>query len=233
MLPDCRDAIADKHQWPTDCKRAAEVQNELAGRVRLCPLDSDIRTVGAVDCAFVGKRFAYTHIIAGVVVVDIAAGTVIERRSAECPVTFPYVPGYLSFREAPAAIEAIENLSALPGVLLIDGQGLAHPRRFGLACHIGVLTDLPAIGCAKSLLVGKTESDLPPEKGSSVSLEHNGDVVGAVVRTRDNVKPVYVSVGHRATVADSVDLVLSLCSRYRLPDPARMAHNYVTGLRHG
>jgi len=218
-------------RWPADFKSAAEMQKKLAARVRVCRLKRKVTTVGAADVAFVGPVRRYTHLIAGVVVYDVNSGEVVERRSATRPVDLPYVPGFLSFREAPGVLAAIDRLSVMPDVFLIDGQGLAHPRRFGLACHIGVVIDRPTVGCAKSLLVGTARGVLAPGRGGSVELEHHNKVVGALVRTRRTVKPVVVSVGHRITLAEAVDLVLTLAQRFRLPEPARIAHNYVTELK--
>lgn len=222
--------IAYKHPWPVEFKQAAELQKDLAGKVRARRLKSRPKTVAAIDVAFIGPLRRYTHLVAGVVVYDIDSRRMIERRSAREPVRFPYVPGYLSFREAPAAIEAIEKLSTTPDVFLVDGQGLAHPRFFGLACHIGILIDRPTIGCAKSLLVGSADQELPDDRDHWIELRHADRVVGAVVRTRTAVKPIYVSIGHRITLPEAVETVLTLACRYRLPEPARMAHNYVTEL---
>jgi deoxyribonuclease V len=139
------------------------------------------------------------------------------------PTAFPYVPGLLSFRELPAVLAAIEQLRILPDLYLCDGQGLAHPRRFGLACHLGVLLDAPTIGVAKTRLIG-THAPPPAEKGGWTPLEDGGEVIGAVLRTRSGVKPVYVSIGHRVSLATSVRLTLACTSRYRLPETIRQAH---------
>ncbi len=136
---------------------------------------------------------------------------------------FPYVPGYLSFREAPAVLAALAKLRTRPDLLLCDGQGRAHPRRFGLACHLGVLTGLPSIGVAKSLLLG-VHGPLPEPKGSWVALKDKGEVIGAALRTRAGVKPVYVSIGHRVSLATAIDYVLRCTPRYRLPETTRLAH---------
>lgn len=217
--------------WPTTFDQASQLQTALAGTVRVCKLRRKPRIIAAVDVAFVGPVRRYTHLIAGVVVYDLVGGRVLERGMATRPVTFPYVPGFLSFREAPAALAAIAKLSARPDVFVVDGQGLAHPRRFGLACHLGIEIDRPTVGCAKSRLVGRPCMPLRKERGNTVDLEHKGQIVGTVVRTRTNVKPVYVSVGHRITLPEAVQLVLTLAEKYRLPEPARMAHKYVTDLK--
>ncbi len=216
--------------WPTDLKEAARIQKELAGRVVSERLAGEPRTVAAVDSGFWGPPRRPTHMVTGVVLYRIADRTVLERRCAFGRVRVPYVPGYLSFREAPSVIEAVEKLSQRPDVFLIDGQGIAHPRFLGIAAHVGVVLDYPTIGCAKSRLVGQPAGELPPERGSHVDLVYGARVVGAVVRTRDRVKPLYVSIGNRITLAECIELVLALSPRYRLPEPARLAHRYVTEL---
>jgi deoxyribonuclease V len=138
-------------------------------------------------------------------------------------ITFPYVPGLLAFREGPVVLAALEQVSDPPDVLLFDGQGLAHPRRLGLATHIGVLLDRPSIGCAKSRLCGEHEEP-PAERGGWVPLRDGDEVIGGVVRTRAGVRPVYVSVGHRVDLETAVSLVVACCTRYRLPEPTRRAH---------
>jgi deoxyribonuclease V len=138
------------------------------------------------------------------------------------------VPGYLSFRELPAVLQALEGLTTMPDLLLCDGQGLAHPRRFGLACHLGVLTDLPSIGVAKSRLIGVHE-DPPPEKGQWVALTDKGEIIGAVLRTRSKVSPLYVSLGHRISLPTAIDYVLRCTTRYRLPETTRWAHRLASG----
>jgi len=145
-----------------------------------------------------------------------------ESALACCPLRFPYIPGLLSFREAPAMLAVLEVLSIKPDLLLIDGQGLAHPRRFGLACHVGVLADIPAIGVAKSRLVGSYEEP-GLERGSWSPLIARGETLGAVVRTRHGVRPVFVSTGHRVSLQTAVKLVLDFAPRYRLPEPIRLA----------
>jgi deoxyribonuclease V len=133
------------------------------------------------------------------------------------------VPGYLSFREVPAVLAALKKLRTRPDLLLCDGQGVAHPRRFGLACHLGLLLDIPSIGVAKSRLIG-THGDVPEQKGGWTALEDDGEIIGAVLRTRAGVKPVYVSVGHRISLATAIDYVMRCTTRYRLPETTRYAH---------
>jgi deoxyribonuclease V len=151
-----------------------------------------------------------------------------EHALARRPTTFPYIPGFLSFREIPAVLDALEQVKATPDLILCDGQGIAHPRRFGLACHLGVLVDLPTIGVAKSLLVGKHE-DLPEEKGNWRYLRHRGEIVGVVLRSRTGVKPVYVSSGHRISLPTAIDYVLRCTPKYRLPETTRWADRLASG----
>jgi deoxyribonuclease V len=148
---------------------------------------------------------------------------VVEIARAEVPTTFPYVPGLLSFRETPAVLAAYERLSTRPDMVIVDGQGYAHRRRFGIACHLGVLLDVPSIGSAKSLLVGR-HGPLGEERGATTQLIDRHEVVGMVVRTRQKVNPLYVSIGHRIDLPTAVEYVLACCTRYRLPEPQRQAH---------
>jgi deoxyribonuclease V len=152
-----------------------------------------------------------------------------ERAIARRPTTFPYVPGLLSFREGPAILEALDGLEQYPHLLLFDGQGIAHPRRLGIASHIGLLTGTPAIGVAKSRLRGRPRDPLDEEKGAWVPLWDDGEVVGALVRTRSRVKPVYVSIGHRVNLDTAVDYVLDCTTRYKLPETTRWAHRLASG----
>lgn len=166
---------------------------------------------------------------AAVVLLTVPDGRLVESASAAGPLRFPYVPGYLSFREGPLLRAAFRRLRARPDLCLFDGQGLAHPRRFGLACHLGVLLDLPSVGCAKSLLVGEYEEP-GPDRGDWSPLRLDGRRVGAVVRTREGVKPIFVSPGHRIGISQSVRWVLA-CSRFRVPEPIRLAEQLVNRLR--
>jgi deoxyribonuclease V len=176
-------------------------------------------TVAGLDISYeVGSDRA----VAAAVVVDAGSGSVLEEAVVEGTADFPYVPGLLAFREVPMLLRVLDRLTAPVGLLLCDGQGLAHPRRCGVACHLGVLTGLPAVGCAKNHLVG--EHDEPgPRRGDRAPLVDAGEVLGCVLRTQDGVRPVYVSPGHLIGVDQAADVVLGLCSRYRLPDPVRRA----------
>ena len=203
------------HRWSMTPRQAIRLQQRLADRVRTEPLQGVVRLVAGADLAFSpdGKRC-----LAGVVVYDIAKREVVEQVLAWRPVRFPYVPGLLSFREAPAVLAAIRKLRATPDLFMFDAQGLAHPRRMGLASHIGLLIDRPAVGCAKSRLCG--EYDEPGVAAGRFSLlRDRGEAIGAVLRTIEGVKPVYVSVGHRVTLEDAITAVMACVTRYRLPEP--------------
>lgn len=215
------------------------MQIELAGRVRFTPIRGRPQVVAGLDCAFSkdGER-----IFAAVVVLRLPAPAspdarrgggpgfeVIETAEAVRKVTFPYIPGLLSFREAPVCIAAVEKLQRRPDVFIIDGQGIAHPRRLGLAAHLGLFFDAPTIGCAKSRLIG-TYKEPPLQKGSHTLLiddNQQSAIIGSVVRTRTGVKPVFVSVGNKCLLSDAIEITLACTSRHRLPEPTRLAHQQV------
>ncbi|HNW93932.1 MAG TPA: endonuclease V, partial [bacterium] len=170
------------------------------------------------------------HGWAGIVVMRLLELTIIEQHCRCAPLTFPYVPGLLSFRELPLLLPLFAELQQVPDAVICDGQGRAHPRRFGLACHLGLWLDLPTVGCAKSILCG-SHAPLQPAAGSMVPLTLADEEIGTVLRTRAKIKPVYVSVGHRITLPDAVRLVQVCCTRYRLPEPIRAAHALVNRAR--
>jgi deoxyribonuclease V len=210
------------HRWDVSPSEALRVQEQLCARVHIRPLAHPPRTVGGLDVH--GDRGA-------AVVLRWPDLTWVTGAIAECPVAFPYLPGLLSFREMPPLLAAIDQLDTMPDVFICDGHGLAHPRRFGLACHLGIWLGRPTIGCAKTRLCGR-HTEPATERGATVQL-HGREVIGAVVRTRTNVKPVYVSVGHQVTLSDAVEIVLGCTPRYRLPEPVRMAHKMAkNGCRH-
>lgn len=200
-----------------------DIQRRLARRVIRDGDPRRVKLVAGADLAFSTDQ---TECIAGVAVWDVDARDVVEERVVRRPVRFPYVPGLLSFREAPSILSALRGLKSEPDVFMFDGQGFAHPRRFGLACHVGLILDRPSLGCAKSLLVG-THREPGLKKGSLAPLDHDGECVGMAVRTRDTVKPVYVSVGHRLSLDAAVDITLACCTRYRIPEPTRLADQLV------
>lgn len=217
-----------EHRWDVTPQEAMRIQHELRERlVTEPPPGFAPRLAGGADMSF--ERFA-TRGFAGVVVLDLESMETVAEAGAEADLAFPYVPGYLSFRELPPIAAAWERLERRPDVLVFDGQGTAHPRRFGVACHGGLLFDVPSIGCAKSLLVG-THGPLGEERGSTAPLVHRGETVGMAVRTRAGVKPLYVSPGHRMDLETAVEIVLRLSPRFREPETTRRSHRLVNDLR--
>ncbi|NTW97379.1 MAG: deoxyribonuclease V [Oscillochloris sp.] len=208
-------------EWPTTIDQALAIQEQLRGRVIVANDDFPLRTVAGVDAGFEEDG---TVARAAVVVLSFPDLLPVAYALARSPAPFPYVPGFLSFREAPAILAALAMLAAPPDLLICDGQGIAHPRRLGIASHLGVLIGIPSIGCAKSLLVGHHDS-VPDERGGRAALVHHGEQVGYVLRTRTGVKPVFVSPGHRVGLDRAADLVLACTTRYRLPETTRYAHN--------
>lgn len=207
---------------------AAAIQAGL--RERLVLKDSapaDIRIVAGADISC-SKGDGRVH--AAVVLLDAATMDVVEEAIHSGRVSFPYIPGLLSFREGPALLRAFEKLRKRPDIVLFDGQGVAHPRGFGLAAHMGLLLDVPAVGCAKTRLIGSFEEP-GDRRGSRSHLLHDGRVIGTVLRTRDRVKPLFVSQGHRVSLERAAEIVLCCTGRYRIPEPIRRAHILVNKLR--
>jgi deoxyribonuclease V len=217
------------HRWDLAPEQAVALQRELAGRVVLGPPLAECRLVAGADVSY--DRFSSTF-YAGVVVLRTDDLTVVERRGAVAESTFPYVPGLLSFREAPVLLKAFARVESEPDLVLCDGQGIAHPRRLGLASHVGLWLDRPCAGCAKSRLTGRF-TEPGPEAGAQNPLTYRGAVLGSVLRTRKGVQPVFVSPGHRIDLDSSVRWVHALCRRHRLPEPTRLAHRYVNDVRTG
>jgi len=217
------------HGFDLSPPEARRLQEELASRVVAGPaLDlSGVRHVAGADVSTQGDM-AY----ATVVVLEFPELSLVEVKGYEVPLGFPYVPGLLSFRELPSVVGALEKIQTSVDVLILDAHGLAHPRRMGLASHLGTFLDVPTVGCAKSRLVGSFEEP-GREKGSVTDLVHRGEVVGRMVRTRDGVSPVYVSVGSGIDLLSSVELVLACCTKYRLPETTRRAHDAANRLRRG
>jgi deoxyribonuclease V len=207
------------HAWDCTPREAMALQGSLASRVSTQGSLAEAETVAGIDVGIRDKRAR-----AAVVVIGLAEMATLEIARAERPVTFPYVPGLLTFREGPVVLDALAKLTIEPDVLLFDGQGRAHPRRMGIATHIAVLLDRPSVGCAKSRLCG-THKELGPERGEYTWLYDDDELVGAVLRTRTRVKPVYVSTGHRASLEDAIALVLRCGGGFKLPEPTRRAHH--------
>lgn len=218
--------LKNQHHWEVSPQEARQIQETLRTQVSVQPLpEKTVSHVAGVDASF-GKDVIYT----AAVLLDFPTLEPIEQVTTQLPLTFPYVAGLLSFREAPAMLEALGQLPMPPDVLIVDGHGYAHPRRFGLACHLGVLLDIPSIGCAKSILVGE-HGHLGEVVGSTAELLEDSEVIGLAIRTRINTKPVYVSIGHRVDLDSARQIVLSCARGYRLPEPARLAHILATQSR--
>lgn len=215
------------HRWNVSPSRAIAIQRELAAKVEISKMPGPVRFVAGLDASFTRDE---KWCVAAVVLWDVRDRVIAEQHSARRRLLFPYVPGLLSFREAPALLAAIRKLRTRPDVLMCDGQGLAHPRRVGIACHVGLLAGVSSIGCAKSILIGK-HGVLKPERGSKVPLIDHDERVGTVLRTRDGVNPVYVSVGHRIDLSSAEKIVLRCAIRYRLPEPTSLAHQLCSKVR--
>lgn len=218
--------IQSLHRWDLSVPEARKVQQELARRVREEPLSKNIKYVAGTDVSYDRPRDLF---VAGVVVIKFPEMETVEMQVHHGRTPFPYVPGYLSFREIPSLAGALEKVRSPVDLLIVDGQGRAHPRRIGLACHLGVLLDIPAIGAAKSRLCGE-HREPAVRRGSSVALKEKGETIGRVVRTRAEVKPIYISVGHRVTLGEAERWVLKL-SRTRIPEPTRRADRFVAAER--
>jgi deoxyribonuclease V len=206
--------------WPTTVEEARAVQDLLRADVDLTDsAPTVLQTVAGLDVAYIEDS---CRAVAAVVVVSYPDLTVVDQSVVVVDVPFPYIPGLFAFREVPPLVDALCGLSVTPDALVCDGYGIAHPRRFGLACHLGVVTGLPAIGVGKTMFVG-TYPPVASERGSWSEISDQGEVVGRAVRTRSDVKPVFVSVGHRIGIGRACDLVLNLCHGYRLPETTRLA----------
>jgi deoxyribonuclease V len=210
----------NQHSWDLTISEAKNLQNELARKVIRANDISKVSYVGGVDVGFDLKR---NKTLAAVVILSFPDLEIAESSLVIEDTRFPYIPGLLSFREAPSILKALERLNQIPDVILCDGQGIAHPRRLGIASHIGVITGIPTIGVAKSRLIGQ-HGDVPNEKGQLVELTDADEIIGAVLRTRKNVKPLYVSIGHKVDLINAIRIVLDCITKYRLPETTRQAH---------
>lgn len=214
-------AKSHKHPWDLTPKEAVRIQEVLRSRVVIEPIKTqNIHLIAGVD---VGLPRGSKKARAAVAVLNYQSLELVEHVTAEIPVSFPYIPGLLSFREMPVILKALQKLVNWPEIFMVDGHGYAHPRRFGLACHLGVWFNQATIGCGKSILVGK-HAHLGNQRGDLASLQDANEIIGAAVRTRDAVKPVYVSVGHRSDLASAIQIILDCGRGVRLPEPIRWAH---------
>jgi len=214
------------HPWDVAPAEARRMQTELRKQLVLDDRLSELRCIAGADVAIDDRGV----VVAGVIVYRFPEMQELERASATLRVSFPYVPGLLSFRETPGLLKAFARLRAAPDLIFCDAQGYAHPRRFGLACHLGLLLDRPTVGCAKSRLIG-THREPGTRRGAWTPLEDAGEVIGAVLRTRPGVRPIYVSQGYRVSLARAIELTLAVCDGYRIPRPTREADHYVRALR--
>jgi len=221
--------IPETDRWNISPKEGIELQKKLRREIKLTPLGSLPETVAGADVSYnKGSNIFF----AGIVLLSFPGMEIIDEVSAVGKVDFPYIPGLLSFREGPVLIEALRKLEATPDLIIFDGQGIAHPRGLGIASHMGLILNIPSIGCAKTRLCG--DYDEPGlEKGSSSPLLMKGKETGVVLRTKDGVKALFVSPGHIVDIRDSMDIVLTCSKKYRLPEPTRQAHLLVNRVRRG
>ena len=217
----------ERHTWDLTTADARRLQESLAGLIDTSAKLGAYRTIAGADVSY--NKFD-PRLFAAVVVIDAETHEVIERVGVRAQAQFPYVPGLLSFREAPAVLEAFRRLQTRPDVVLYDGQGFAHPRRIGIASHLGLWLGVPTIGCAKSWLCGEYEEP-GPNRGDYTPLLDQGETIGAVVRTRTRVKPLYISSGHLCDLESAIAVVLANANRYRLPMATRLSHVEVNAIR--
>lgn len=211
--------IKNLHAWPKTVAEAKQIQEQFRGHIITAAQIGKVARVAGVDIGF-EQRGSITR--AAVAVLNFPQLEMIEKHIYRCPTRFPYVPGYLSFREIPAVLQVLGKLQLTPDLILCDGQGLAHPRRFGLACHLGLILDIPTIGVAKSRLLG-THNEIAETKGSWQPLIDRQETIGAVLRTRTGVKPLFISIGHRIDLKNAIDYTLRCTTKFRLPETTRWA----------
>ncbi len=215
------------HSWNITLDEAKKLQNNLAQKIKICQLPSNIKRVAGFDVSYLKEE---NILIAGMVIIDYPSLNFCDSFVITDQISFPYIPGYLSFREAPVLLKLIEKHHHRADIFVFDGHGIAHPRGLGIASHIGVLTNGPSIGCAKKKLVG--EYNLPEiTRGTKTDLTLKGKIIGKVLRTKYKTKPVFVSVGHLVSLDEATQFILNCTGKYRLPEPTRLAHNTVYSYR--
>jgi deoxyribonuclease V len=217
------------HKWDVTPKEAKGLQYRLRDMIEPVWDGRSVEVVAAADVGFPDKH----TVLAAVVVLSWPDLQIIETKVQTRQCTFPYVPGLLAFREVPGLLAVLERLESEPDVLMCDAQGIAHQRRMGLATHVGILLEKPVIGCAKSVLYGKFKEPAEERGSLSYMFDEHGEIIGAAVRTRRSVKPVYVSVGNRIDLGTAVDMILTCSPKYRIPVPLRMAHKLSVGEKIG
>ncbi|WP_266363808.1 deoxyribonuclease V [Tellurirhabdus rosea] len=215
------------HDWNVTPEEAVALQQRLRSQIRIQPLEKPVELIAGCDISF--NKFE-TTVYAGIVVIRLDTLETVEEAGVVSETTFPYVPGLLSFREIPSLLEAWANLKQQPDVVMFDGHGIAHPRRIGIAAHAGLWLNIPTFGCGKSVLVGKYDEPAP-ERGSWSPMIHRGETIGAALRTKNKVNPVYISPGNLIDLPSALDLTLRTDGGYRLPEPTRRAHLLVNALR--
>ncbi|HIC92413.1 MAG TPA: deoxyribonuclease V [Syntrophaceae bacterium] len=219
--------IRQLHRWDLGYREALKVQETLKERLIFTRLRRKVGLVAGADVSYAKNN---NRLYGAVVIIALPSLSLVEYKIAQDKVRFPYIPGLLSFREAPILLKAFKKINVIPDVVLFDGQGTAHPRGLGLASHMGLFLDIPAIGCAKTLLIGES-GPVGKEVGSFAYLKNKDEVIGAVLRTKSGIKPVIISPGHRITLDESINIVLQCVRGYRLPEPIRQAHLLVNKFR--
>jgi len=215
-----------KHQWDLSEARAKELQENLSPKIIKIDQLPTVKFIAGTDVSY---KKDTDKIIAAIVILNAENLELVESVTVEDTVSFPYIPGLFSFREIPPLIKAFEKLKTSPDLVVCDGQGYAHPRRFGLACHLGLLMDIPSIGCAKNMMIGKyKEPDIT--RGSFCKIIDNEETIGRVLRTQNNVKPVYVSIGHKISLETATEWILKLSPKYRLPETTRLSDQLSKGV---
>ena len=218
--------IHNLHRWNITPKKAIQIQRKLSTKIRYTPLRKRTKIISGCDASFQGKKA-----IGSIVIMTYPELQVIEQVRKEIPVTYPYIPTLLTFREAPVLIKCFRMLKHDPDVIIFDGQGIAHPRRMGLATHMGILLSKPTIGCAKSRLTGTIKMPLSLRGNFTYIKDNKRNIIGALLRTRDEVKPVFISVGNKITLEECIKIILGCDGKYRLPEPIRAAHNLASPRR--
>ncbi len=218
------------HAWSVTPKEAVEIQRQMRTQVRLEPLTKEITLIGGCD---ISMNLYSTTFYGGFVVLSYPELALVDDAFVKDTVTFPYIPGLLSFREIPSLLKAWEKLKTKPDVIVVDGVGIAHPRRIGIASHLGIALDIPTIGCAKSVLTGVYEE--PNQEPGSYSFMHDPlhseEILGAAIRTKRNVKPIFISPGHKITLEESIQIMQHCVRKHRIPEPTRFAHDVMNAYR--
>ena len=209
------------HSWDVTPREAVDIQERLRGKVSTSDSYTEIRLIAGADVSYSRNE---NSVHAAVAVFSFPELRLIEQRTATVKTTFPYIPGLLTFREGPALIECFKKIDNIPDAIIFDGQGICHPRRMGIASHMGVLLDIPSIGCAKSHLFGGFRIPAAAKGSYTYIQDSDGAIIGACLRTRTGVRPIFVSIGHKVSLKTSVDVIMRCATRYRMPEPSRFAH---------